>query len=109
VIYLHGGGFVVGGLHSHDDVCAEIRAATGLTVIAVDYRLSPEHLHPAAFDDACAVVRAVPGALVLAGDSQAAIWRPRRPMPCAIRGVAAGAGADLSRAWRRCAATGSHP
>jgi acetyl esterase len=69
VIYLHGGGFVVGGLHSHDDVCAEIRAATGLTVIAVDYRLSPEHLHPAAFDDACAVVRAVPGDLVLAGES----------------------------------------
>jgi acetyl esterase len=69
VIYLHGGGFVVGGLHSHDDVCAEIRGTTGLTVISVDYRLSPEHAHPAAFDDACAVVRTVPGPLVLAGDS----------------------------------------
>ncbi|MBK6466536.1 MAG: alpha/beta hydrolase [Rhodobacter sp.] len=69
VIYLHGGGFVVGGLHSHDDVCAEIRAATGLTVISVDYRLSPEHHHPAAFDDARAVIAATPGNLVLAGDS----------------------------------------
>lgn len=69
VIYLHGGGYVVGGLHSHDDVCAEIRAATGLRVISVDYRLSPENQHPAAFDDACAVVRATPGPLVLAGDS----------------------------------------
>ncbi len=69
VIYLHGGGYVVGGLHSHDDVCAEIRGTTGLTVISVDYRLSPENPHPAAFDDACAVVRAVPGPLVLAGDS----------------------------------------
>lgn len=69
VIYAHGGGFVVGGLHSHDDVCAEIRAATGLTVIAVDYRLSPEHPHPAAFDDVCAVIAATPGPLVLAGDS----------------------------------------
>jgi acetyl esterase len=69
VIYLHGGGFVVGGLHSHDDVCAELRAETGLTVISVDYRLSPEHRHPAAYDDACAVVRATPGPLVLVGDS----------------------------------------
>lgn len=69
VVYLHGGGYVVGGLHSHDDVCAEIRAATGLGVVAVDYRLSPEHLHPAAFDDAVAVIRALAGPLVLAGDS----------------------------------------
>lgn len=72
VAYLHGGGFVVGGLHSHDDVCADIRAATGLTVVSVGYRLSPEHAHPAAFDDACAVVDALPGPLVLAGDSAGA-------------------------------------
>ncbi|MDB5663899.1 alpha/beta hydrolase [Cypionkella sp.] len=69
VVYLHGGGHVVGGLHSHDDVCADICAATGLQVVAVDYRLSPEHQHPAAFDDASAVVRALPGKLVLTGDS----------------------------------------
>jgi acetyl esterase len=69
VIYCHGGGYVVGGLHSHDDVCAEIRARTGLTVISVDYRLSPEHRHPAALDDVCAVIGATPGKLVLAGDS----------------------------------------
>ena len=72
VLYLHGGGFVVGGLDSHDDVCAEIRQRTGLTVVSADYRLSPEHPHPAAFDDACAVVRALPGPLVLAGDSAGA-------------------------------------
>ena len=71
VIYLHGGGFVVGGLHSHDDVCAEIRGRTGLTVVSVDYRLSPENVHPAAFDDACAVIRAMgaKGPVVVAGDS----------------------------------------
>lgn len=69
VIYLHGGGFVVGGLHSHDDVCAEIRATTGLGVLAVDYRLAPEHLHPAAYDDAIAVVSASAGPLILVGDS----------------------------------------
>lgn len=71
VVYLHGGGFVVGGLDSHDDVCAEICAATGLRVVSVDYRLSPEHPHPAALDDALAVARAllVEGPLLLAGDS----------------------------------------
>lgn len=71
VVYLHGGGYVVGGLNSHDDVCAEIRAATGLTVVAVDYRLSPEHRHPAALEDALAVIRALlaQGPVVLAGDS----------------------------------------
>lgn len=73
VVYFHGGGFVVGGLHSHDDVCAEIRGRTGHTVVSVDYRLSPEHDHPAAFNDACAATRAVAeefgGPIVLAGDS----------------------------------------
>ncbi len=71
VLYLHGGGFVVGGLHSHDGICADIRAATGLTVVSADYRLSPEHLHPAAFDDACAVARTLAknGPLILVGDS----------------------------------------
>jgi acetyl esterase len=74
VLYLHGGGFVVGGLHSHDGVCADIRGATGLTVVSADYRLSPEHLHPAAFDDACAVARhlAAQGLLILVGDSAGA-------------------------------------
>lgn len=72
VVYFHGGGFVVGGLHSHDDVCAEIAARTGLCTISADYRLAPEHPHPAAFEDALAVALAVadhPGPLVLAGDS----------------------------------------
>jgi acetyl esterase len=74
LLYLHGGGFVVGGLDSHDDVCAEICGITGLTVVAADYRLSPEHLHPAAFDDACAVARALgaEGPILLAGDSAGA-------------------------------------
>lgn len=74
VLYLHGGGFVVGGLESHDDVCAEIRGRTGLTVVCADYRLSPEHRHPAAFDDACAVARALlaQGPILLAGDSAGA-------------------------------------
>lgn len=51
VIYCHGGGYVVGGLESHDDICAEICKQTGYPVFSIDYRLSPEHLHPAAFRD----------------------------------------------------------
>jgi len=43
-----GGGFVVGGLDSLDDICAELCAQTGYRVVAVDYRLCPEHVHPAA-------------------------------------------------------------
>jgi acetyl esterase len=73
VIYLHGGGYVVGGLHSHDDVCAEIGGTTGFRVVSVDYRLAPEHRHPAHFDDALSATRAIiaahPGPFLLCGDS----------------------------------------
>lgn len=72
VIYYHGGGFVVGGLESHDDICAEIAAATGLSLIAVDYRLCPEHPHPAAYEDAlaaCEAIMAEGGPVILCGDS----------------------------------------
>ncbi len=73
VVYIHGGGFVVGGLDSHDDVCAEICAQTGYRVVAVDYRLCPEHAHPAQFQDSWTalnwVVREFSDPIVLTGDS----------------------------------------
>lgn len=73
VVYFHGGGFVVGGLESHDDVCAELHAETGYRVVAVDYRLCPEHKHPAAFEDSWTATEWVAaqfeGPLVLCGDS----------------------------------------
>ena len=73
VAYFHGGGFILGGVESHDDVCAEICDRTGFRVVSVDYRLAPEHFHPAAFDDCLAATRwtlaAFGGAVVLAGDS----------------------------------------
>ncbi|MFV0512418.1 MAG: alpha/beta hydrolase [Jhaorihella sp.] len=73
VVYLHGGGFVLGGLDSHDDICAEICAGTGYRVVSVDYRLAPEHRHPAAFADAwaaaCWAAAHFGDPLVLAGDS----------------------------------------
>ena len=57
MLYFHGGGFILGGLDSHDDVCAELCARTGYEVVSVDYRLAPEHMHPAAFDDALSGLR----------------------------------------------------
>lgn len=50
-LYLHGGGWVTGGLDSHDRVCRRLAAATALSVLALDYRLAPEHRWPAALDD----------------------------------------------------------
>jgi acetyl esterase/lipase len=58
VLYFHGGGFVLGSLNSHQMVTARIAADTGLDVVAVDYRLAPEHRAPAAHDDCMTVTRA---------------------------------------------------
>lgn len=72
VLYLHGGGMVVGGLHSHDDVCAEIAVRTGIAVVAADYRLAPENPHPAFTDDAEAAFIYLAGSgrqVIIAGDS----------------------------------------
>ncbi|GMG84222.1 alpha/beta hydrolase [Paralimibaculum aggregatum] len=71
IVYCHGGAYSLGGLESHDDVCAEIAAATGCVLTAVDYRLAPEHRHPAAFEDALAATEAAlaEGPAVVAGDS----------------------------------------
>ena len=73
VVYMHGGGFVVGGLESHDDVCAEIGDRTGLSVVSVDYPLAPENPFPADFQACLAVTKAAlaeaDGPVVLAGDS----------------------------------------
>ncbi|WP_027781283.1 MULTISPECIES: alpha/beta hydrolase [Burkholderia] len=79
VLFFHGGGFVVGSLDSHALITAQLAADTGLDVIAVDYRLAPEHRAPAALEDCLAVTRAALEAcwpfghcvrpLTLAGDS----------------------------------------
>ena len=73
VLYFHGGGFILGGLDSHDDVCAEICARTGYEVVAVDYRLVPEHTHPAAYDDSLAAfewaAKTYQQPILLSGDS----------------------------------------
>lgn len=57
VIFFHGGGFVFGDLDSHDGACRRLCRSSGVRILAVDYRLAPEHPMPAAHDDAEAAVR----------------------------------------------------
>jgi len=57
LIYYHGGGWVIGDLDSHDDICRKLAREGRCNVIAVDYRLAPEHPAPAALDDCIAATR----------------------------------------------------
>jgi acetyl esterase len=80
IVYFHGGGFVLGDLESHHQICIDIAQAVDLPVVSVDYRLAPEHPFPAAPEDAETVMRWLDAegaaaldrgitAFVLAGDS----------------------------------------
>ncbi len=57
MVFLHGGGFVLGDLDTHDQICRRICSGADTVVLAVDYRLAPESAYPAAVDDALAAVR----------------------------------------------------
>ena len=70
ILYLHGGGFVAGNLESHDSICADIAHRTRINLVSVDYRLAPEHLHPAQIEDAQDAFLALDaGRTIVAGDS----------------------------------------
>ena len=73
VAYFHGGGWVMGDLDTHDALCRGLTNASHLRVMAVQYRLAPEHPYPAAMDDAWAATRWLaqddPGAIAVGGDS----------------------------------------
>jgi len=79
VAYFHGGGWVQGDLETHHGLCARLAKHGGVLVVAVDYRLAPEHKFPAAVEDCLAAYRwlrvhgrdvgADPGRVAVAGDS----------------------------------------
>ncbi len=83
LIFFHGGGFVAGSLESHDGLCRLLAAEGCFKVIAVEYRLAPEHVYPAALDDALASVLWIEanasalgvdaGRIALGGDSAGAM------------------------------------
>jgi len=57
LLYLHGGGFTIGSLETHDSLCRQLARRSGAAVVALDYRLAPEHRFPTAVDDAWAAMR----------------------------------------------------
>ena len=79
LVYFHGGGWVIGDLDTHDPICRYLANASKCCIVAVDYRLAPEHPYPAALDDALHAYRWItanaaelgldPQALGVAGDS----------------------------------------
>ena len=75
ILYLHGGGYVIGSPRSHRHLAAAIGAAADAAVLLPDYRLAPEHPFPAALDDAVIAYRwllaknVAPSRIVIAGDS----------------------------------------
>jgi acetyl esterase len=102
-VYLHGGGWTMGSLESHDRLCRLLAAGSGVAVLAIDYRLAPEHPWPASVDDTVAVLRWVaaapaelgepPTAVAVAGDSAGgclaalACLRLRDEYPAALPGL----------------------
>jgi acetyl esterase/lipase len=74
VIHFHGGGYCVGSTNTPRSWAAHLSARTGCRVVLPEYRLAPEHPHPAALEDARAVLKALageltPGSVVISGDS----------------------------------------
>lgn len=137
LVYFHGGRFFSGDLETHDAVCRSIAMSAGCRVLAVDYRLAPEHPFPAAWDDACAAVEwalAQNVAVGVAGDSAganlaaaAALDKRQSALQCQVliypmidatcsleshNEFAAGYGpgsADMARGWREYLGAGTDP
>lgn len=102
ILYLHGGGYVIGSINTHRAISGRISRAAKARVLLIDYRLAPEHPFPAAVEDSVAAYRYLlaqgirPGRLAVAGDSAGggltiatlvAIKDAKLPMPAAGVGL----------------------
>ena len=112
ILYFHGGGFRIGSVTSHRDLIARISEASRCRVLAINYRLAPEHRFPAAVDDAVTAYRWLlrqgfqPSTVALVGDSAggnlvlaALLWLRDHGLPLPAAGV-------LMSPWTDLAATG---
>ena len=102
-VFFHGGGFIAGSIETHDGICRTLADASGWQIVAVDYRLAPQHRYPAPVDDGLAVLdaidkspgdyRALAGRMAVAGDSVGAglagylaqQWHARSRSPLALQ------------------------
>lgn len=105
LLYLHGGGYVLGSASAYRGVAARLAAAAGADAVVADYRLAPEHPYPAALDDAVAVAAALldeigsPDRLLIAGDSAGGGLTLATLMALRDRGLPQPAAAGLICPW----------
>lgn len=113
ILYLHGGGFQIGSIASHRELMARLSAAAGVRVLGIDYRLAPEHRHPAQVEDACRALRwllaqgLAPGRIALAGDSAGGGLALSALLAMQGEPVRGWAGAVLFSPWADMALTGA--
>ncbi|WP_338823546.1 alpha/beta hydrolase [Bradyrhizobium septentrionale] len=113
VLYFHGGGFRIGSVASHRDLVARIADASGCRVLAVNYRLAPEHRFPAALDDALIAYQYLrdqglrPADIAFAGDSAGGNLVLSVMLAARGRGLPLPAAAALMSPWTDLAANGA--
>ncbi len=113
ILYVHGGGFRIGSVSSHRDLISQIALASGCRVLAVNYRLAPEHRFPAALDDAIAAYGWMldrgleSGNVAFAGDSAGGNLVLAAMLALRERGLPLPASSVLMSPWTDLAATGA--
>jgi acetyl esterase/lipase len=111
VLYLHGGGYVIGSINTHRELCARIARAAAARVLVIDYRLAPEHPFPAAVEDAVAayqwlIGRVPPEAVAIGGDSAGGGLTLATLLALRDRGISLPAAGILLSPWTDLALTG---